>query len=597
MKIMKFRSMVVLGSMGLLMFSCENLITDSTVSPEDSAAAVNAVNAANAELEVLITDMINTMDNLDSFNVDMIQSALDFSAAYNGYESALALDPNNTQANFGSAMTGLLQVTNNADFKDLVDRWETYFSDNIPFVSDLPTTTLGRRGYGMPTTIQGLPAMASMHILAAPLNFAKVATGDIPQMSELQAIIESDFIPIVSTSLQRLEVVEGDSNFVFTITGVMQGDTTASNLELDLTEVYTVDMALRVVNTLLRTAVAYNMDVATHDSAGMVNALNQSSDFLTLRTNGANNLQTAISDARTAITKAELALDFLEAETDDQSNDLITTSGNPADEIQDVRSTLSDIQEGLNGPIWVYWEVWHEEYSDGQWLEWTTTDSLHLNPSRLFEAPIQDLKSMLPVYSVSTGLDTLTSFTNEQIPIFFSTDSLIWPEYPNSPQNWGGNANISAYYYQDIYADDYSLSVNFYWNSVTVYVDRFEDLDFSGYPPPIEQLGNFLLEQIQQLQAQNNEYESLSFYWYGQMYIGQPFELSGSAYLEREYPDQLLTYPILTWDQDTYTAWKAAWPDPTFNGIFPDWDIEAFMAFIGMTEADWQKVLDPKTGF
>lgn len=581
-------------SVSMLFFmACEETPLN-TVSPEDSTAAVAAVNAANAELETLIDQMITTMDNMDSLDVNAVEEALDFTTAYNRYEEAVGLDPRNTQANFGSALTGLLQITNNQDFRDLIDRWDAYFTDNIPFVRDLPGNTLGKRGYGMPMDIRGLPAMAGMHVLTAPLNLAKIAVQDIPQMSELQDIVENSFIPIINTALARLEVVEGDSAFVFSITGPMQGDSEAGPLELDLTEVYVVDMALRVVNTTLQTVVAYNFDVATHDSAGMIAALSQNSAFLTLRANGSSNLQKAIMDARTAVLKAQLGLDFLEAETDNQDDDLIVLDNTSSGDVQNIRNTLSDIQNALNGPSWVYWDNWHEEYIDGQWYEYTTPDSLRIDPSRMFDHPISDLKQMLPPYTVTTGLDTLSSWSYQDIPANFATDSLVWPSMDYLPPNYGGNAhiNVSYQYYGN---GDYYLYATVNWaNLATIQFDSLEQLVSPDYPLPIQELGASILAIITENTGQNLLYQSLSFYWYGAMYTGQPLTIDGWIYYETEIQDKVLTYPILTWEQNSYSEWKNAWPDPTFNGVFPDWDIDGFLNFMGMTESDWHKILDPK---
>ena len=50
-------------------------------------------------------------------------------------------------------------------------------------------------------------------------------------------------------------------------------------------------------------------------------------------------------------------------------------------------------------------------------------------------------------------------------------------------------------------------------------------------------------------------------------------------------------YPIIIWGANTYQDWVAAWPDPTFNGIFPDMTCEDLVEFLDIEE-DWEQVAD-----
>jgi hypothetical protein len=56
--------------------------------------------------------------------------------------------------------------------------------------------------------------------------------------------------------------------------------------------------------------------------------------------------------------------------------------------------------------------------------------------------------------------------------------------------------------------------------------------------------------------------------------------------------DGAWTYPVITWQADTFDEWKNSWPDPTFNSIFPNWTVDDLMEFFDMDEEDWEKVWD-----
>ena len=84
-------------------------------------------------------------------------------------------------------------------------------------------------------------------------------------------------------------------------------------------------------------------------------------------------------------------------------------------------------------------------------------------------------------------------------------------------------------------------------------------------------------------------------YWSGQ-YL-EDTEVSTSSIIrwyvyEYEF-DGASSYPIITWDADNYEDWKNGWPDPTFNGIVPDWTVDDLLEFLDLDdEDDWEKVWD-----
>ncbi|MCK4447047.1 MAG: hypothetical protein KAW56_08190, partial [Candidatus Marinimicrobia bacterium] len=377
--------------------ACEGLLdeSDEGVSEEDSLAAIQKVEEANQELEGIINSLIN-MDEPDS--VQQVLDALDFSDAYDLYKEAQSLNPNNDDANFGVALTGLLMISQDNDLQNMLDNWEGYFTANTPFeVTDGTAKILGKRGFGLPISLKGMRVPMSAFV-GGPLSLAKMSLDDIPQFSEFQQIVNTLFIPIINESIEGLEKVEENQSYVFTITGEMQGDAEATSLELDLTEVYAIDMMLHALKAICYSVISYNFDFVSFDAEGIVTELSRNSDFATLKNNGGQYLSTALSSMKTAIDKFEDGIDFLVAETDNQDNDLIPIPDE--DDLTDIREGIDDSREALNGPKWMVYERWDDYYDD--YIE----DSVKVDIRKFFENPINDFKEMVPPYTVSTGIDT-----------------------------------------------------------------------------------------------------------------------------------------------------------------------------------------------
>ncbi|MCK4295665.1 MAG: hypothetical protein KAX28_03295, partial [Candidatus Marinimicrobia bacterium] len=302
--------------------ACEGLLdeSDEGVSEEDSLAAIQKVEEANQELEGIMNSLIN-MDEPDS--VQQVLDALDFSDAYDLYKEAQSLNPNNDDANFGVALTGLLMISQDNDLQNMLNNWESYFTANTPFeVTDGSAKILGKRGFGLPISLKGMRVPMSAFV-GGPLSLAKMSLDDIPQFSEFQQIFNTLFIPIINESIEGLEKVEENQSYVFTITGEMQGDAEATSLELDLTEVYAIDMMLHALKAICYSVISYNFDFVSFDAEGIVTELSRNSDFASLKNNGGQYLSTALSSMKTAIDKFEDGIDFLVAETDNQDDDLI----------------------------------------------------------------------------------------------------------------------------------------------------------------------------------------------------------------------------------------------------------------------------------
>ena len=529
---------------------------DCAFDSNDPASEI--VSEANAALENILNDLFELEEN-EPDSIQEIMDALDFSDAYQLYTEAQALNPTNDDANFGVAITGLMQVTQDEAFKDMIDSWDNYFANNTPFeVQSTGANILGRNGFGLPLNTNGLRIPISP-FLGAPLSMARMTLDDVPQFSELQDIIRNVFLPYVDSGIAALASVETNPDYVFFITSAMQPDVEASSLELDLTEVYAIDMMLHAVKAICNTVIAYNFDFATHDGAGIVAELNTNSDFAALNSLGFLDLSTAFSAMNSAIDKLEDALDFLEAESDDQGNDMIVQMVDP-DDYTEVRDGIDLARDAISEPTWIYYT--EAEYDT--WYEPEIEDSIQVDIQQFFANPIQDFKTMVPPYTITAGIDT----------------SYDW--------DWtNGYENI------EVTVEGDSQYVSFYYGYNWDYDNNEPYLNTSGDVP--EEVANAIDAFLEELMNnyQNITYLNIYNYYSGFLMPGDndiTLEISWS--IEWEEEEGMFYYPVITWDADTFDEWKAGWPDHTFNGIFPSWTIDEMMEFIDIDEEEWEKTWD-----
>jgi len=141
--------------------------------------------------------------------------------------------------------------------------------------------------------------------------------------------------------------------------------------------------------------VAYNIDFPDMtDTTAVKAAFNQTDGtFLSLRTDGAENMRAFRLTLLDGVARMSSFLLSLDAETDDQSDDLIkigpSGSGGltPAD-IDSLAPGISDFVEALSGPLTI----------TGDFDNDAMDESVAVNISVIFTNPIPDIKQMMPDY-------------------------------------------------------------------------------------------------------------------------------------------------------------------------------------------------------
>ncbi|NQV15545.1 hypothetical protein HQ531_08820 [bacterium] len=559
----------VIGISSFILSSCDTTDPDE-VSPEDSTAAVLKVDAAIAALETVMDELLNS----DPDSVQAALDLLDFSGPYALFVEANELDHRNADANFGLGFTGFLMLSQDDQLQEMLLRWESYFNMHEPFVIEDPPAALMRSGYGLPLTIDGI-RIPIAPLIEMPMALSKMSIDDVPQFSEFQDLVGSLFLPIIEESITALEYVDDNPDYIFEISAIMQGDDEADPIEIDLTEIYVLEMGLYALKGVMKTVVAYNFDFVSFDAAGIDSMLSQGSDFATLRDNGSVDLALALASTQVAADKALAAIDFLESETDSQSDDLIRLDD--GDDLTEIRDMIEDVQSALEEPTMIHYDYWDDVYVDGEWVdEVLIEDSINVDISKFFNNPIDDFKAMLPPYSMGTMID----YDYEQTHI----NEYIEAEDSNVTVPGLNGAYIAI-----------NLSYDTFGPEPNIYA--FVNLGFFGYnlatanpddlPTAVWDMYAEFLTLIDTYSSDLYHYPYIYFTWSGTVTSGESLLIQGNFIIEYEEQVQSYVVPDPQWNAGTYAEWLNAWPDPTMNEIFPGLDAEGLANLLDFDEENW----------
>mgnify|MGYP006865006357 CR=1 FL=1 len=566
---------IILVSWSLLFFiGCEESSDD--VSAEDSTAAVAKVNEAIAALEAEIEEIVNAEPD----SVQAVLDLLDFSGPYALFVEANELDHRNNDANFGLGFTGFLMLSQDDQLQEMLLRWESYFNIHEPFTVTDPQPSLMKSGYGLPLTVDGIRVPIAP-LIEMPFALSKMSVDDVPQFSEFQDLVESLFLPVVLESIAALELVDDDPDYVFEISAAMQGEDEAEPIELDLTEIYVLEMGLYGLKGLLKTVIAYDLDFASFDSAGIVDELSQGSNFATLKAGGADDLASALTSALLAADRAVSALDFLEAETDLQDDDLIRNDEDV--DLDEIRQVIEEVQSALSGPTIIHYEYWDDmNEDDNKTDDEMIEDSVNVNISQFFNNPINDFKAMLPPYTIGIMHEYEYEYDSITADILVEDSNVIAPDLDEtlieltlSYQNQGSEPEFSAF-------------VTMYTGGglgVAYHLSNPANQDV--LPEGVYEMYAEFLALVQFYSSELYQFQSIEFSWLGVVTTGESLTIQGSFVIEYEERVKTYTIPDPQWNAGTYSEWLNAWPDPTMNAIFPDLDAAGLANLLDFNEENW----------
>lgn len=369
MKAILRRSTVVLAFvLGVLFPACES-------NPSDE----NDPGTAAAKVAEAYTSMENVFSSPGSIEDK------DFSNAERLYMEAVAAEPTNPTANFGAAFTRILGAFADTAIKNTINRWKDFNPDGSSMLK-----------FGIPagTGDMTVPTAALSRNLVKIILAAKA---DPPTITEMQTMIKDRLLPRVEYAIARLAVVEQNQNFELRISGKMQGQPSANDVYLDLTEVYIMDAALHGMKATIEQFLIFRFDLEGYNTKSIVAALQPANaSFFVLASDGAARAQRVKSSLVSSVGKIRSGVNFLKTESDNQNDDIIKrgTGGIAQSDLDTVLVYLNKIENALTGTFTVELK---DADSDGN--DYTIQVSLNNFFSNLPQNPKQ---AWFPAYTIDT---------------------------------------------------------------------------------------------------------------------------------------------------------------------------------------------------
>jgi len=380
-----------------------------------------------------------------------------------------------------------------------------------------------------------------------------------PQLSRIQAILNDRVRPRLDEAVARLTTVAADPNYRFLVSGKMRGDVTATPLEIDHSDILALRGAARLLGAACDVATAYNLSFATYDSVGVVNALTQTSGWMSLATGGAARMQAAYTATLAAADDASAAITSILAETDDQDDDVLKKPPDAAGIAELVDWRDNQIPQGKS------------DFTNGFTMtnDWdgdpaTPETDLEIHPATLFTNPVPDWKALLPPYHVRAEqrpLGVYFAFRDGAVALDFDAPS----------------------------PGDYYAAYTLWVENGTVLTDQFSGT--AEFEASMRARGTTVVDSVKALMGfAGTAY--FSSYFTGTLPAG-PQTVIYTWYAQWSQSTADVFVPVITWNAPDFASWL--WPDPTMHGLFPLLGTPAdFNTTFGVSAAKWtpEVVLD-----
>lgn len=259
------------------------------------------------------------------------------SAAKDKFGGALAQDPTNQEAGFFYAFTSILA--------DVNDSGPT--SGVISTLRDM-VSAFGATGNGNDFLDAGAPFTFNTD----PATGDPTLPEDSPTGDQITAFMTTNMIGLINNSLESLDNISDP--FDLTLLTTETGD--LADTEVDYGDVLALRSMLHFMKFFVLLNSAYDLDDIDIDQllSDMGNGVFNYSDFLTghpdllnLNSNGAATLAQAKTALIDAIDTFLAGADYINNETDDQINDLVTIDPEMAREEQWFRANLNELRHTL----------------------------------------------------------------------------------------------------------------------------------------------------------------------------------------------------------------------------------------------------------
>lgn len=551
-----------MSSMALLVLQplgCSSADDDSMITgPSFDVDSLTA--AAHDSLGHRLNEAIN--QTLEHFDSTFRPQDIDFAEVRDMYERAVRADPANSEARFGAAITGLMAILADSALNDLYGRFQNVYDSSELIVYRFPKVLplADTKPLGLPL----VPSAFASLLLDYPQmeRTSALASAQDPQVSELQAILESRLMPEINLTQGHLTWLEADTEFSFTVTPMMQGNPGSSPIIIDRADLRLINAVLYVIKATLNVFFARNFDIPSYTAAGLQEAMQQSSPFLTLKSDGVQRMAAAKENVLAVEDLLQEVISLLRAEiTDgkDHSNDLIKVYPEDDADLAELSDSVTSYFNAFTTPrdVLVEWEI-NCQYICHQWGCYYTCDVIvfdtRIDISAFFDNPVVDLKSVFPAYTVDVSIN------NDYIQF---ADSLF-----------------SRNRYWSTLQSRYGIS---YPNDTAQTLLQY---GFTG-----EHLPDVNSEEFYTLISRYNQtilgWTNVTRYCCDSMFI-HSYEASHlSLYLD-EYVKRGELVVCHTWDALSFESWT--WPNPTFNGFFPDLTSETMKnEVLSVGPFDWKR--------
>jgi len=501
--------------------------------------AQGKVDQANAALEDILYELINGAPPASPQDVD-------FSPAYDLYMEALAADPDHPGANFGAGLLEILMLTQDPEVQEFFARLAAFVE-----AGDYFKAPSGAEAGLLPPApafdLRKVELPVSLPVRMTRAYYYSAFQQD-PTVDELQQICLNEVLPRIETALARLAKVAEHPDFTFTVTPRMQGDPNEDSLEIDMTEVRATMAALDVLRAALYQFTAYDFNFEEYTGEEMQRKLSRGSSFGTLHPEGASRMQSALSAWFDAVDDLEAAIDFLENETDDQSDDVIKVDpydGITQAELDSVKAYIPKVRKMLESSetITADWDGKNE----------TPEEPVEISLHAMYSSPVQDLKELLPPYTVSLDTQPVSAHWKH-------LDTLVVGSFTVPEEGFYVWQRSAHYFEGGLESSSFNANITVpEWDAAWLVLGGIAESARDAY-----------------LNASYSKFLTAGAH-------------TDTCYMSIDYEDysEARYVPVITWDADSYQDW--IFPDPTFGGVFPGMTDSEFKRIFGITEEAWTK--------
>jgi len=613
---------------GTDIFDCEGVCGGTVLFDVCGVCGGIEINPSNCDVEAMVLsanqmlfkDLRNIFQDVEDENIvidDNLYDELNMSTAKGLYEAILELEPGNYDANFGLAFIELTDISQDNNFRNLIEQWRICLQDLDLEVNQDSDTQSEMSSFLMNNNLStGIPFSASSYYsldVLDILQFIPIVTShneamllqrfgedDVcPEIESVQDMLENLFLERLALAISRLENVV-DNDFIFEITGEMWDDVDQDPIHIDDTEIYLMKGLLHSLRAIIYTVITYDVNIPFYDfiedlpsTDYTYNFLNQNSNFLTIRSGQSQSLPNAHDDLNNILISLQKSWDFLQSDYaiggDNIEYDIIQLAEvveleeeihEEYNEIHTIDGFINEVDSILNEDYLttVYIEtncVW-DHYG---WQEIEVCDEneveITISIKDFFTNPPSNLKNIIPNYNIET-------VTCED------------EEWDNDNNNHSYNITIqdlsienSLYYYFNGYCHESDGS-----NNVNVYLHTYNDYYLKNI---VEEEMQIICQEI----VSNYDGEVNSFYMNFNL---SGYGNSGELTISSESYYEIETYESIAWGcpQVTFTsyscgAWKEEF-DVTIGGLFPNMTTTKFFdEIIQLSEGDCEEILGGNT--